>query len=66
MWCGSVGAVLSHIFPDGTKQPIAYASRTLSQSEKGYAKLEKEAISLLESRNSYMAANLLCSQIINH
>ena len=42
-----IGAVISHIFPDGTKRPIAFASRTLSNSEKRYAQLEKEALSLI-------------------
>ena len=39
-----VGAVLLHIFPTGVERPIAYASRTLTQSEKGYSQLEKEAL----------------------
>ena len=30
-----VGAVLSHVFPTCVERPIAYASRTLTQSEKG-------------------------------
>ena len=47
-----VGAVLSHVFPDGTEKPIAYASRTLTQSEKVYAQLEKEALSLSQEISS--------------
>ena len=42
-----VGAVLSHVYSDGVERPIAYASRTLTKSEKGYAQLEKEALSLI-------------------
>lgn len=43
----SLGAVLSHVYPDGTERPIAYASRTLSVSERNYAQLEREALSLV-------------------
>ena len=42
-----VGAVLSHRYPNGEERPIAYASRTLSSSEKNYAQLEREALSLI-------------------
>ena len=48
-----VGAVLSHVFPDGLERPVAYASKTLTQSERGYSQLEKEALSLVYGVNKF-------------
>ena len=42
-----LGAVLSHVLPTGEERPVAFASRTLSSSEKNYAQLEKEALALV-------------------
>ena len=38
-----VGAALLHVLPDGTERPVAYASRSLTTTERKYAQVEKEA-----------------------
>lgn len=42
-----VGAVLLHHREDGSEQPVAYASRTLTPAELNYAQLDKEALSIV-------------------
>ena len=42
-----IGAVLSHVSTDGTDQPIACYSRTLSKAEKNYSQLDKEGLAVI-------------------
>ncbi|XP_058816399.1 uncharacterized protein K02A2.6-like [Topomyia yanbarensis] len=42
-----VGAVLSHIYPDGTERPIQYASQTLNSTQQNYTQIDKEAYAII-------------------
>lgn len=42
-----VGAVISHMLPDGTKCPIAYTSHTVFSSEHNYAQPKRKALALI-------------------
>ena len=43
----SVGAVVSHVLPDGSNRPIAYASQTLNAHQRNYSQLDKEALAII-------------------
>lgn len=51
LWCDAssvgVGAVISHIYPNGDIKPIAHASRTLNNSEKNFSQIDREALSII-------------------
>ena len=42
-----LGVVLSHELENGEQKPIAFASRTLAPSERKYAQIEKEGLSIV-------------------
>ena len=42
-----IGAVLLHILHDGVERPFGYASRTLTDREKQYSILDKEALAIV-------------------
>ena len=42
-----LGAVLAHKMPSGEEKPIAYASQTLSNSERNYSQIDKESLAII-------------------
>nr|XP_029719642.1 uncharacterized protein K02A2.6-like [Aedes albopictus] len=42
-----VGAVLSHVYPDGSERPISYASQTLNATQQAYKQVDREAYAII-------------------
>ncbi|VDD81938.1 unnamed protein product [Mesocestoides corti] len=43
----NIGAVIAHVFPDGTQKAIMHASRLLTTTGQLYGQIEKEALALV-------------------
>ena len=48
-----LGVVLFHKYEDGSEQPIAYACKTLSATEKNYSQIEKEGLAIIFGVKSF-------------
>ena len=44
-----LGSVLSHVMTDGTERRVAFASRSLTKSERNYVQIDKEALRIVWS-----------------
>ena len=42
-----IRAIITHVLPDGSERPVAFASHSLTSSKRNYAQVEKEALSLI-------------------
>lgn len=43
----AVGAVLSHLLPDGTERPMQFASQTLTETQQKYSSIDREAYAII-------------------
>ena len=46
----SIGAILSHVMPDGSERSVAFVSRALNKTERRYVPIDKQALSIVWGR----------------
>ena len=61
-----LGAVLLQVDTDGNRRPIAYASRSLTDTEKNYAVIEKEAMATTWACEKFSAYKLLGVHLLDN
>ena len=59
-----LGAIISHVLPNGMEKPIAFASRTLSVSERNYSQIDKEALAI--SSMAFRSFTSICMEGTDH
>ncbi len=42
-----LGVVMSHVYQDGSEKPVEFHSRTLTEAERKYSQIEKEALAIV-------------------
>jgi hypothetical protein len=53
-----LGPALSHVMTDGTERLVAFASRSLTKSERNYAQIDKEALGIVWSVKKFYTTYL--------
>ena len=59
-----IGAVLFHRFPDGSEQPIANVSKSLSETQRKFSQIQKEALSMVFALRKFHRNLYACKFIL--
>ena len=61
-----MGAVISHIMENGEERPIAFASRTLTATERNCPQIEREALAIVLHKLYYCTLALSSCEIYDY
>ena len=56
-----VGAVISHILPNGSDKAIAYSSRTLTPAKNNYSQIEKGVLTIIYAVKKFRLWQRFCA-----